>query len=168
MSNFRIKKDKNKKSKDKKNTKGHTTLDKKHKQHVKKFKVRKKSIIKLNKELDKLNKELNIVNKKKSNSEIFDLPRRAEILNRIDYLKEEINIINENIYEMDYYDKAGDLITDYYEVRDKTNKKIVESKSILEYLNTNKKSINSTEKNRANIFDKFCKRVDGIRINIRL
>jgi predicted RNA-binding Zn-ribbon protein involved in translation (DUF1610 family) len=165
MSNFRIKKDKNVKNKNK-NNKGSTTLDKKHKQHVKNFKNKKKSIVKLSKELNKLNKELIILNEKKENSENFDLSRRADLLNQIDLLKEEINLINKNTLEMDYYDKAGDLITDYYEVRDKTKKKITESKSILEYLNDNKKNNKSNEKNRASIFEKFCKRVDGIRINI--
>ena len=35
---------------------------------------------------------------------------------------------------MDYYDKAGDLITDYYNFRDNKEKEIKQSKSILEYL----------------------------------
>ena len=45
--------------------------------------------------------------------------------------------------EMDYYDKAGDLINEYYNIRDNNKKnEIVESKSILEYLNPNKKKKN--------------------------
>ena len=65
---------------------------------------------------------------------------------------------------MDYYDKAGDLITDYYNFRDNKEKEIKQSKSILEYLNPNKKKNNVEKKNKALLFEKFCQRIEGVRI----
>ena len=137
MSNFRIKKDtkKNKKT----NIKDSSTLDKKHKQQVKMFKNKKKSLSKLEKEVIKINKELIQLNDSKNNLEVIDLEKRAALLNRKDNLEEEIEFIKNNQYEMDYYDKAGDLINDYYELRDKKVNELKQSKSILEYLNPNKK-----------------------------
>jgi predicted RNA-binding Zn-ribbon protein involved in translation (DUF1610 family) len=165
MSNFRIKKDKTKKNSEKKSNKGNTTLDKKHKQHIKYFKVKKNSVVKLKNELERINKRLKEIDKKDSIN--IDMSKRAELLNKKDELISEIDIISKNIDEMDYYDKAGDLITDYYDLRDNVNNKLVESKSILEYLNNNKISDNDSKKiNRAKIFEKFCQRIDGIRVNI--
>ena len=63
-----------------------------------------------------------------------------------------------------WYDKAGDLITDYYKIRDNKEKDIKESKSILEYLNRNSKK--EEKNNRAKIFEKFCQRIDGVRVKI--
>ena len=163
MSNFRIKKDtkKNKKS----NIKDSSTLDKKHKQQVKFFKNKKKSLAKIEKEVIKIDKELDLMNIKKDNLEEVDLKKRADLLNRKDNLEEEIEYIKNNQYEMDYYDKAGDLINDYYELRDKKINELKQSKSILEYLNPNKKK-EEKKNSRAKIFEKFCHRIDGIRINI--
>jgi hypothetical protein len=64
--------------------------------------------------------------------------------------------------EINYYDLTGDLLTEYYDIRD--NNQPFEIKNILEYLspyNKNKKSINT----KAYLFDKFCQRVEGIRVN---
>lgn len=165
MSNFRIKKDKNKKNCEKKSNKGNTTLDKKHKQHVKFFKNKKKSLGKLKIELDKVIKKLEEIDK--SNLVNIDLENRAKLLNKKDNLIDEIDFIKNNTAEMDYYDKAGDLITDYYEIRDNVNNKLVESKSIIEYLNPTKISEEKSPKlNRAKIFEKFCQRIDGVRVNV--
>ena len=163
MSNFRIKKD-NKKNK-KTNIKDSSTLDKKHKQQVKMFKNKKKSLTKIEKELSKINKDLNLMEEKKNNTENIDIAKRAELLNKKDQLEEEIEYIKNNQYEMDYYDKAGDLINDYYELRDTKVNELKQSKSILEYLNPNKKK-EEKKNSRAKIFEKFCHRIDGIRINI--
>ena len=137
MSNFRIKK-KKKKKKNNSDIKGSSTLDKKNKQY------------------------LNSIN----NNELYDLEKRANLLNKKDELLENIRNIENNNMEMDYYDKAGDLINEYYNIRDNKKNEIVESKSILEYLNPNKKKENKKELNKELIFEKFCQRIDGIRVNI--
>jgi len=159
MSNFRIKKNKNTKKESIKNS---STLDKKHRQKVKQFNNKKKSCNKIEKELKKINNELENFNKKRRDFTSNDLERRAELLNLKDKYSEEIKNIKNNYEEMDYYDKAGDLIKKYYEIRDDKTKEIKQSKSILEYLNptnTNKKT-----NNKAEIFEKFCKRTEGLRI----
>jgi predicted RNA-binding Zn-ribbon protein involved in translation (DUF1610 family) len=70
---------------------------------------------------------------------------------------------------MDYYDNAGDLISEYYEMRDTKDLAPKESKNILEFLcqKQEKVTTNNNEKNvnRAKLFEKYCQRVDGIRIN---
>lgn len=161
MSNFRIKK---KKTEAKKNLRGNTTLDKKHRQKVKNFNTQKKSVTKIEKELSKLNQELKILDENRNNFTPKDLERRAEILNKKEQYEEKIQSIENNYDEMDYYDKAGDIITDYYNFRDNKEKEIKESKSILEYLNPNKKKENVVKKNKAVLFEKFCQRIEGVRI----
>lgn len=162
MSNFRIKK---KKTKIKKNLRGNTTLDKKHRQKVKNFNTQKKSTSKIEKEISKLDHELKLLDKKRNNFTPSDLERRAEILNLKDQYIEKLNSITNNYDEMDYYDKAGDIITDYYNFRDNKEKDIKQSKSILEYLNPNKKNNNDIKKNnKALLFEKFCQRIEGVRI----
>ena len=161
MSNFRIKK---KKTEVKNNLRGNTTLDKKHRQKVKNFNTQKKSAKKIEKELTKLDQELKLLDKKRNNFTPSDLERRAEILNLKDQHIENLNSITNNYDEMDYYDKAGDIITDYYNFRDNKEKDIKQSKSILEYLNPNKKSNNIEKKSKALLFEKFCQRIEGVRI----
>ena len=161
MSNFRIKK---KKNKNKPNIRGSTTLDKKHRQKVKQFNNKKKSESKIKKELSKIEQEIEILNGKRLNFTPDDQERRAELLNLKDQYNDELLNIQNNKDEMDYYDKAGDLITDYYKIRDNKEKDIQVSKSILEYLNPNSKK--EDKNNRAKIFEKFCQRIDGVRIKI--
>jgi predicted RNA-binding Zn-ribbon protein involved in translation (DUF1610 family) len=161
MSNFRIKK---KKTEVKNNLRGNTTLDKKHRQKVKNFNTQKKSAKKIEKEITKLDQELKLLDKKRNNFTPSDLERRAEILNLKDQHIENLNSITNNYDEMDYYDKAGDIITDYYNFRDNKEKDIKQSKSILEYLNPNKKSNNIEKKSKALLFEKFCQRIEGVRI----
>ena len=95
-----------------------------------------------------------------------DIKTRALLLNDKTNLEIKYNEIN--IDEMDYYDNAGDLISDYYEMRDKVEPVAKESKNILEFLcnKKDKQIINNEIKiaNKANLFEKYCQRIDGIRI----
>ena len=95
-----------------------------------------------------------------------DIKTRALLLNDKTNLEIKYNEIN--IDEMDYYDNAGDLISDYYEMRDKVEPVAKESKNILEFLcnKKDKQIINNKIKiaNKANLFEKYCQRIDGIRI----
>lgn len=160
MSNFRIKKKGKKRSKMKEST----TLDKKHRQKVKYFENKKKSAKKINIELTKISNELKILDKKRENFDINDLEHRANLLNRKDFLLEELKSIKNNYEEMNYYDKAGDLIKDYYEIRDNKTSVIKKKKTILECFNTTTEN-DTKDKNRANLFERFCQRVEGIRIH---
>jgi len=73
--------------------------------------------------------------------------------------------MNENMDEINYYDLTGDLLTEYYTIRE--TKQTSEIKNILEYLKPNnqlKKPIN-TGNTKAALFEKFCQRIEGIRVN---
>jgi len=64
---------------------------------------------------------------------------------------------------MDYYDIAGDIITDYYETKDNDNNTIKESKNILDFFINKKQTTNKS--NKTSLYEKYCQRIDGIRIN---
>lgn len=69
---------------------------------------------------------------------------------------------------MDYYDNAGDLISDYYEMRDNKETEHKETKNIMEFLCKKEKTQipqgEAKPANRANLFEKYCHRVEGIRV----
>lgn len=161
MPNFRVKKPTKKKVT---NIKNSNTLDKKHKQKIKIFKKEKKTINKLNNELNKINHELSLMENKRSTFTQNDLDIRSKLLDKRDEIEEKIESIQNNDQEMDYYNIAGDLITDYYKLRDCNEKEIKQSKSILEYLNPDKVNKNKEQVTRAMLFDKFCKRTEGIKV----
>ena len=58
--------------------------------------------------------------------------------NKIQKLKNDIEIISENRQELDYYDKTGDIIFDYYKLRDDKKNEFHETKNILDYFNKKK------------------------------
>jgi predicted RNA-binding Zn-ribbon protein involved in translation (DUF1610 family) len=99
-----------------------------------------------------------------------DIKNRAELLDKKEKLEHQYKQIDYE--EMDYYDNAGDLLTDYYESREKSAEESTkEKKNILEFLCTKKekeqekdKQITDKTANRANLFEKYCQRIDGIRI----
>ena len=159
MSNFRIKKT----PKTQHNIKDSNTLEIKHRQKIKQIDNKKISLDKLISSLNKINDELYKIEKIRETNIIFDLDKRAELLIQKKRLDEEIENMNNNMDEINYYDLTGDLLTEYYTIRDK--KQTTEIKNILEYLkpNSNIKKINSNTK--AILFDKFCQRIEGIRVN---
>ena len=158
MSNFRIKIQ----IKQYTNMKDSNTLEIKHRNKIKQIETKKLSIDMIQLKLNKINTELCRIELGRINNIIFDLEKRADLLNAKYKLIEDINTINNNSEEINYYDLTGDLLTEYYESRD--NKETIEIKNILEYLSPNNKhkiKINT----KADLFDKFCKRVEGIRVN---
>jgi hypothetical protein len=159
MSNFRIKKT----PKTQHNIKDSNTLEIKHRQKVKQIETKKKSTDKIINSLNKINDELNKIDKMREELIIFDLEKRADLLNQKKKLEEELEYMNYNVDEINYYDLTGDLLTEYYTIRD--TKQTTEIKNILEYLKPNsnlKKPIGNT---KAVLFDKFCQRIEGIRVN---
>lgn len=158
--NFRIKKT----PKIEHNIKDSNTLENKHRHKIKQIDNKKKSLDKLNNQLIKINEDLIKIDKLRENNGLYDLEKRADLLNNKKKIEEEIEIINNNTEEINYYDLTGDLITEYYSLRD--IKKTTEVKNILEYLkpdfNKNKINQNNT---KSILFDKFCQIIDGVRIN---
>lgn len=142
------------------------TLDNKHRQMVKYFgeiKINKQDIIE---QLANINLEIESMDKRRDSFTNVDITHRANLLDKRDMLDSQLKSVSSNFDEMDYYDNAGDLITDYYEMRDSKNPPIKKTKNILEFLcNKKEKTIEEPKSNRANLFEKYCQRVDGIRIN---
>jgi hypothetical protein len=164
MSNFRIKKSPGSKSNG--TMKDSNTLEKKHLQKIKSFENKKCSLDKVVKTLKKVEKELALLKDKRNSNMLVDLEKRAELLNLQKKYSEEIEQIINNHEEINYYDLTGDLLTDYYDLRKDNNDNTLESKNIMEYLTpTLKNNTSNDSMGRAELFDRFCQRVDGVRVN---
>ena len=142
------------------NIKESNTLDNKHKMMIKLFNDTKNDKDQIKNEIEKINIELSMLK-----NDNISLTLRASLLDKKEELERLMNKIVSNRDEMDYYDNAGDLITDYYEMREHE----VETKekySILECLSKKKETqqeiINKI--NKTNLFEKYCHRIDGIRL----
>jgi hypothetical protein len=159
MSNFRIKKT----PKTHHNMKSANTLENKHRQTVKMMENKKHSINSINTSLNKINEELFKIDKMREKNIVYDLNKRAELLNSKKNLEEELENLSNNMDEINYYDMTGDLLTEYYTIRETTTH--IETKNIFEYLKKpeSAKQLNSTTK--AVLFDKYCQRIEGIRVN---
>jgi hypothetical protein len=106
------------------------TLDKKHKEMVNIFNLKKNKeeeisneILNINKEIDELSTFDNCEYAKKKN----------QLIDKKNNLQQEKDNFFGNYDEMDYYDRTGDLIIQYYEIRDNTNE-VKKAKNILEFL----------------------------------
>ena len=151
------------------------TLDNKHRHIVKQFTILRSEKDTIFDNIKSIESELEIINEKRDNFTINDINTKATLLDKKEELEKQYKLICSNYNEMDYYDNAGDLITDYYEMRDTKEVINKESKNILDFLCTKKEKDLEKEKdnligeqkniNKANLFDKYCQRVDGIRIN---
>lgn len=135
------------------------TLDNKHRLMVKQFKEIR------NEKEDILNKIENINNEINS---ISDINKKAILLDKKEDLNNLFKIINSNYDEMDYYDKAGDLLSDYYESNNnkdynKECKNIIEFLSLKDKKNTNT-DIKTKQINKSKLFEKYCQRIEGLRI----
>jgi hypothetical protein len=161
MSNFRIKKT----AKTQHNMKDSNTLEIKHRQKIKQMENKKKSSDKLLQTLNKINEDLLKIDKQKELTGIFDLEKRADLLNQKKKIEDELDFNEHNMEEINYYDMTGDLLTEYYNIRD--TKQITEIKNILEYLKPNNKTnkSNCTGNTKAILFDKYCQRIEGVRVN---
>jgi ssDNA-binding Zn-finger/Zn-ribbon topoisomerase 1 len=151
------------------NIKESNTIDKKHKEIIKNFSDDKLNINNLSNELEEINNNLSELDKNREKFTLDDLNMRAELLNKKDILELQKNNIQNNFNEMDYYDKTGDLIIEYYELRDNKDQVVKETRNILEFLGKNKNEIknkNKNELNRAELFNKYWQRIEGVRVNL--
>ena len=147
-------------------TKESNTLDNKHRQMIKHFNQQRNEKDNIQDQIKNIEQELASINI----NQIFtvnDINKKAMLLDKKEELERQYKSITNNYDEMDYYDNAGDLITDYYEIRDSTEVVVKETKNILEFLCNKKEKENIVESknNRANLFEKYCQRVDGVRIH---
>ena len=142
------------------------TLDKKHKEIIKSFYDDKNNINKIDDELNMINEKINNMDNYRIKFTMDELRVRAKLLNDKDELEKKKIEIKENFNEMDYYDKTGDLIIKYYELRNENKNEVKETKNILDFLNGKKIEKSEGEINKAELFDNYLKRLEGTRINI--
>jgi hypothetical protein len=144
------------------------TLDNKHRLMVKHFNKKRNEKQELMDQINAVVIEINAMDERRDSFTHVDIKNRANLLDKKEKIEHEYNAIKNNFDEMDYYDNAGDLISDYYEMRDNNETIIKETKNILEFLCKKEKShpIHSETKpsNRANLFEKYCQRIEGIRV----
>jgi len=148
------------------NIKETQTLDKKHKEIIKNFQNDKNKLLNYDLEYDTINNKIAEMDKYRDKFTIEDLNIRAKLLDEkanLDNLKKNFT---ENFNEMDYYDKTGDLIVQYYELRDDNLPKVKETKNIMEFLGKKKvEKPANIQNNKAEIFEEYWKRIEGVRIN---
>jgi hypothetical protein len=121
-------------------------------------------------QLNTINIEISTLDERRDQFNLDDIKHRSFLLDKKDILETLHKNISNNYDEMDYYDNTGDLITNYYEMRDNKEIQIKESKDIIDFLcNKKEKQINNINDmkntNRANLFEKYCQRVEGVRVN---
>lgn len=161
MSNFRIKKVNNREE----NIKGSNTLEKKHMDNIKKINDNKNNLDNIVDLLNNVNIELNILDEKRENNELINLEYRAELLNKKDDYEQQLEDIKKNSKEINYYDLTGDLLNKYYNLR-KEDTHCNSSINIINILNSkNKKDKVKNGNTKSKLFENYCQRVDGIRVN---
>jgi predicted RNA-binding Zn-ribbon protein involved in translation (DUF1610 family) len=133
-----------------------STLDKKHKEKTEYFKNLNENINNINAKLNLINQEIIEINNK-FYLEQKDIDKKKELNDTKEKLEEEL--LEYNNYEINYYDNVGDLITKYYEDNENGNE-IVRSKNILDLFNNKIPE----KKGKLEIYEKFCTRVDGLRL----
>lgn len=161
MSNFRIKKQVNIR-KQPISIRSSNTLENKHLDKIKMIEKKRNSLDKLKNNLNKIIKELNDIDEIRNNTNRIDIDKRAELLVEQDRLLEEIRSIENNNEEINYYDMAGDILEEYYEIKNKNDEE-KKTKSILQYL-TPKVENTQVKTTRASLFNQYCQRIEGIRI----
>ena len=90
------------------------TLDNKHRLMVKHFNEKRNDLHEMVNEINTITIEIKAMDERRDSFTLLDIKNRASLLDKKEQLEHEYNSINNNFDEMDYYDNAGDLISDYY------------------------------------------------------
>jgi hypothetical protein len=143
----------------KQKNKEYNTLDIKYKEMNNYLKNKKTTLNDISKELDSIKEELDILEKNKEHFTLNEIKKNSILLDRKCYLEDQYKLISSNSEIMDYYDMVGDVITSYYINKDNNDNQFIETKNILDFLSNTKR----VKKN--NLMEKYCQRIDGIRIN---
>lgn len=93
-----------------------TTLDDTHKKKMQSFQKGRATLPKLQKKLSQCKSQLNKIHEKKTeNYTVKDIKNKSELSNKIQLLKKEINTIQNNRDEIDYWAQTHEFIFDYYD-----------------------------------------------------
>ncbi len=111
MSTFKIKHDRNK-------TRVHiNTLDETHKKIMNDFEKKRSTLPSKKKKLETLQNQLaKLDNSNPSEYSLDDIKRKADLKTEIGDLQEQIYDIENDISELEYYSKTGNIIMDYYDI----------------------------------------------------
>jgi len=114
--------------------------------------------------------EINLINNKIENINVNNLDNmieRAELLDNLDELKYKYDNIKSNYDEIEYYNNVGDIIFNYYEIKNNKNNDLKEKKDILEFLSSNENICNNIDifSTKNILLDKYYKRIYGINKN---
>jgi len=143
-----------------------STLENKHRQKIKEFEIEKDSFSLLENKLNEINNEIDEIDKNREKFTNIDQHKRAILLDTKDDIEKKLYLLKNNITEMDYYDKTGDILINYYNIKNIEDDPI-ESKNILSFL-CKKKQVDEKPKNKVNktdLFEKYCQITEGIRVN---
>ncbi len=146
--------------------KKNSTLENKHRIKVKEFENDKNSLLSLEEQLSLINTEISNLDKIREKFTNIEQKRRATLLDSKEDIEAKLYELKNNINEMDYYDKTGDILLTYYNIKESDND-AVESKNILTFLCT-KKIVDEKPKNKVNkseLFEKYCQITEGVRVN---
>lgn len=142
------------------------TLDRKHKEIIKSFQTDRSNMVNIDKEINDIGNKINEMDNFRNKFTLEELTVRAKLLNNMEELQNKKKEINTNFNEMDYYDKTGDLIIQYYELTNDSKPQIKETKNILEFLGKKNPQNINTDTNKAQLFNNYLKRIEGTKINI--
>jgi predicted RNA-binding Zn-ribbon protein involved in translation (DUF1610 family) len=139
------------------------TLDNTHKQIVKAINIintEKKQILE---SIDEINNKLNKIQEQIITPENINI--KNELLDKKEFLLNKYQIISINYDKMDYYDNTGDLIFNYYTMKDQEENNNKERKNIIDFLCTKNDKIKSIENSKEKIYEKYYKRINGTLLN---
>lgn len=131
------------------------TIDDKHKKIIKLLNKEKDNKDELLKDLDEINSSLLISD---------DINKKAMLLDYKENIEQKLKNIETNYNEMEYFDKIGDVISNYYEIQENKNN-IKEYKNIIDFMKSTQALQNSKQNNKSVLLEKFCQIIDGVRIH---
>ena len=143
-----------------------STLENKHRLKIKEFDTEKEDMIPLENKLNNIKNEINELDKFREKFTNIEQQKRAQLLDSYEDVERKLYILKNNILEMDYYDKTGDILMNYYNIKNSEDD-ISESRNILSFL-CKKKQVDEKSDNKINktfLFDKYCQITEGIRVN---
>ena len=143
-----------------------STLENKHRQKIKEFEIEKENFSLLENKLNEINNEINEIDKNCEKFTNIKQQNRATLLDLKDDIERKIHLLKNNISEMDYYDKTGDILINYYNIKNVEDESS-DSKNILTFL-CKKKQVDEKSTNKINkteLFEKYCQITEGIRVN---
>jgi len=143
-----------------------STLENKHRQKIKEFAIEKENFSLLENKLNEINNEIHEIDKNCEKFTNIKQENRAALLDLKDDIERKIHLLKNNISEMDYYDKTGDILINYYNIKNVEDDS-KDSKNILTFL-CKKKQVDEKSTNKINkteLFEKYCQITEGIRVN---